>query len=134
DISTALEGMTYTTSASSDDTLSISVDDPATLVAGQNQATGSVSIAVMQPSVSVPGGQSTTPNATITFSTANANAITVGDSGPSQPTLTVHLADSYGILTLASTTGLTITAGANGSSSLAFTGSSSDINAAMEGL
>lgn len=46
----------------------------------------------------------------------------------------VTLAASHGTLTLTGTTGLTLVSGANGSSSMAYSGSLADINAALLGL
>jgi hypothetical protein len=131
-LNVALDGLRYTTTSADDDTLSITVDDPATLAAGTNEADASVAIDVMQPSVSVPGAQIATPDASLIFSTGNA--ITVGDASSDNPPLTVTLSDNNGILTLGSTSGLTFLSGANGNTSMTFTGSASAINTALDGL
>ncbi len=134
DVNAALNGLTYTTTGTIDDALAITVDDPDTLAAQSGQATGSVAIAVMQPSVAVPGSQIATPGGGTTFSAADGDANKVSDAGASSPTLTVALADSYGTLSLPTLYGLSILAGGNNSTSMKFSGSAGDINAALDGL
>ena len=65
------------------------------------------------------------------FSTANGNALTTGDA--QGDVLTAVLLAANGTLTLAQTTGLTAVSG-NGGSALTITGTSSAINAALDGL
>jgi hypothetical protein len=110
--------------------------DPAVAGSSQNPATASVALTVQTvPFASVPVDQATTENQALTFSSANANAITIGDTGPSTTPLTVTLLVSNGTLTLAQTTGLTVSAGtATNSASVTFTGLASDINSALDGL
>ncbi len=143
DVNAALDGLTYAPNSSlaADgtfyDALSISVDDTTTLVNG-NTATGSVSIEVDPaaggPSVVAPQSVATNVNTALDFSNSNSDAIVVGDSGSSSTTLTVSLSDSNGTLTLATTSGITITAGSNNSAGMTVTGTAAEINTALNGL
>ena len=95
-----------------------------TLLRPENQA----------PVNTVPGDQNDNLNTPVIFSAANGNAIRVAGmdtySSPHQVTLSVQ----NGTLTLASINGLTFNAGGNGTSYMTFTGSLTDINAALEGM
>ncbi|MFN3387859.1 MAG: beta strand repeat-containing protein, partial [Allosphingosinicella sp.] len=74
-----------------------------------------------------------TEDENVVFNAANGNAITVSDLD--NATLTVTLAVANGALTLSQTTGLSFSTGdGTGDSSMTFTGSAADINAALEGL
>jgi hypothetical protein len=81
-----------------------------------------------------PAGQNTPLNTNLVFSTAGGNAIVVSDvdanGGDEQVTLSV----TTGTLTLASTSGLTINSGANGSAAMTVTGTLANLNAALNGL
>ena len=78
--------------------------------------------------------QGTYGNQPIVFSTAGSNGITVGDDDAGNNPIQVTLTVSDGVLTLKSTTGLTITDGANGSAGMTLTGTIANINAALNGL
>ena len=84
------------------------------------------------PVNTVPGTQTTNEDTAKTFSIAGGNAISVADLDATS--LTVTLTVQHGTLTLAGMAGLTINGGANGSATVTFTGSATDINAAMNGL
>jgi YVTN family beta-propeller protein len=117
------------------DAVVLTPDGTKTLIS--NESSGSVTVLSVNqpPTVSVPGSQQAgnNPNALV-FSSANSNALTIGDgdagTGPVQVTASV----SHGTVTLASISGLTINAGSNGSASVTFTGSVSNVNAALSGL
>ena len=83
----------------------------------------------------VPGSQSVNEDSVLTFSTAGGNAVSVSDSlaGTNTP-MQVTLSVNDGVLNLSGLTGITIVAGANGSGSITFNGTESDINAALEGM
>ena len=81
----------------------------------------------------VPGPQTTAEDQPITFSAANGNAISVTDLDAWD--LRVRLTVLHGTVTLGTTTGVSITAGANGTSTVTFAASTpAAINAALEGL
>ena len=86
------------------------------------------------PVNSVPGAQSTMENASLVFSVANDNSITVTDVDSNGCAEQVTLGVGNGTLTLDGTTGLTFVAGANGTSFMTFTGTLANINAALDGL
>ncbi|MCA9081421.1 MAG: cadherin domain-containing protein, partial [Planctomycetaceae bacterium] len=89
------------------------------------------------PSQVLPVAQTTPEDTTITFSTANGNAITVDDGTAATDTrLQVFLSvDGFnGTLTLSQTTNLSFPGGANGTSSMVIWGTEADINAALEGM
>ena len=91
----------------------------------------------VEPTQTVPGAQSLDEDGELTFSSSNAtpNAVTVSDSfAGSEVPLQVTLSVNDGILNLSGLTGITIVEGADGSGSITFNGTESDINAALEGL
>ena len=77
-----------------------------------------------------PAAQSINQGNSLTFS--GVDALAVADN--TTDTITVTLSVTNGIVTLGSIAGITITAGANGSSSVTFTGTSTQINTALDGL
>ena len=79
----------------------------------------------------VPEAQTTLEDASLQFSTANGNPISVSDLDTA--TVTVTLSVTNGALTLAGTTGLTGLTG-NGTGLVSFAGNVTDINAALNGL
>jgi hypothetical protein len=82
-----------------------------------------------------PGAQSTTVGTPLTFSSAGGNAIAISDpNATAAPLVQVMLSVSNGTITLASTSGLTIVAGGNGSATITVRGTVSDIDAALNGL
>ncbi|WP_150469035.1 hypothetical protein, partial [Cysteiniphilum sp. SYW-8] len=80
----------------------------------------------------VPGAQSVDEDSTLVFNTANSNLISVADAD--HAALSVTLTVTKGRLTLSQTTGLTFVIGSNGESRMKFSGSITDINAALNGL
>jgi hypothetical protein len=88
------------------------------------------------PTVNVCQAQTGSVNSEVVFSSATGSAITVADSDlyPNQP-LSVTLSVTNGLLSLGSTGGLSFTAGDGfQDGTITFTGSLSNINAALEGL
>jgi hypothetical protein len=88
-----------------------------------------------QPPVNtVPGSQSIDENNTLTFSSANGNAVSVadpdGDGGVEQVTLTA----SSGTLTLSGVGGLTFSSGSNGSAAMTFSGALANLDVALRGM
>jgi hypothetical protein len=84
----------------------------------------------------VPPDQATAVDTPLTLSSAGGNGISISDPNPAPTTgiVQVMLSVSNGTLTLASLSGLTIMAGANGSSAITIRGTLADINAALDGL
>ena len=88
------------------------------------------------PTPSLPPGVGTYRNLSKTLSLADRNQIKVEDPDfPNAGTTMVEVAleSTHGTITFASTTGLTITSGANGSSAMTLQGLQSDINGALDG-
>jgi len=119
------------------DTFTYTVTDQA-----GNTDTATVTITI-SPINDAPGFGPTTPTSqTINedtprvFNTLNGNAIvlTDPDAAATLMTLTLNVGAGNGTLTLGSTNGVTITAGANGTNSITLQGTLSDLNAALEGL
>jgi hypothetical protein len=134
-LDSALDGLVYqpTTLYSGADTLAASVSDPTDSLS----ASTSVSITVAAlgaPAVSAPGGSSLSENGALTFSSGNSNAISITDAPAGSNADSLTLSVSEGTLTLASTTGLSFTAGANGSSSFTVSGTVTNLDSALDGL
>ncbi|MFW6153899.1 MAG: beta strand repeat-containing protein, partial [Planctomycetota bacterium] len=86
------------------------------------------------PVITDPGAQSVDEDNPLTFSTANGNLVSIHDIDLGGSELEVTLTVTNGTLTLAQTTGLTITAGADGTTTVTFTGTEADVNAALDGM
>ncbi len=131
-LNAALAGMTYqpTSGYAGSDTLAISVNDPT----DNKSASTSVAINVspLAPSITAPVSASLTENGSLAFSTGNGNAISLTDANPGSDSLTLSV--SHGTLTLSTTSGLSFTAGSNGSASFTVSGTISNLNAALNGL
>lgn len=99
--------------------------------AGSNTAHAYVTVIAVNdaPVNTVPGPRTMPEDGTLTFSTANGNAVQVADEAG---TLTVTLWCTQGTLALNGTTGLALLW--NTSSALQFSGTQADINAALNGL
>ena len=88
------------------------------------------------PVNSVPSAQSVDEDTTLTFNAANTNLISISDVDAASSLVAVTLTATNGVLTLSGTTGLTITAPSDGTddASMAFTGTITDINTALDGM
>ncbi len=86
------------------------------------------------PANIVPGAQSAIKSTLLVYSAANGNAISIADPAVGSASIQVALSVSQGVLTLGSTTGVTVTAGSNGSGSLTLQGSVANVNNALIGL
>ncbi len=85
------------------------------------------------PVNTVPGGQTTNEDTTLTFNTTNSNLISIADDAGD--TLVVTVSVNNGTVTLSGTTGLTFTAGdGTADATMTFSGTVEDINAALDGL
>ncbi len=130
-INSALNNLSYSADSEEDDSLDLTLDDPASIASGgANQDRGGVAISLLGPSLNVPGAQTTSVNTALVFSQENENAIVVGDAGPSDTQLTVGLSVASGALTLATEDGLEITAGPYGATAMTIRGIAADINTA----
>ena len=87
------------------------------------------------PLNTVPGAQSMAEDATLVFSNGNGNPISIADVDAASSPVQVTLSVTNGTLTLAGTGGLTFSTGDGTSdSSMVFTGTLADVNAALNGL
>jgi subtilase family serine protease len=135
-LNTALNGLTYkpTSGYSGPDSIAISILDPAD---GQS-ASGSVTLTVnaaTAPVITAPATASLSENSSQVFSTANSNAISFTDANAgTSKTESLKLSVTHGTLKLSTTSGLTVTAGANNSASMTVTGTVSSLDAALNGL
>ncbi len=121
------------------DAVAITPDQTTALVTNEGDNDVSILHINQPPSIVVPGSQSVAANDSssthnqLTFSSANGNALSASDSdangNPEQVTLSV----AHGTLTLASTSGLSFSAGGNGQASMTFTGTLANINTALDG-
>src|SRR4030095_1372597 len=84
------------------------------------------------PVNTVPAAQTMSEDGTLTFSTANGNAISIADVDAGSSSVQVTLAATNGVLTLAGTTGLTVSG--NGTGTVTVTGTLANINTAINGL
>ncbi|MBI1312828.1 hypothetical protein GC176_16180 [bacterium] len=142
DVNAALDGLSYSPNAefNGSDSLSISVSDLGNSGAGgPNSVTDSVAINVAAvndaPTITVPGDQTITEDSQLAFSSAGGNEIVVSDVDAGTQAVSVSLLVANGTLSLSQTTGLTFDVGDGTSdASMQFTGTLTDINAALDGL
>ena len=86
------------------------------------------------PVNTVPGLQNVGSGATLTFSSANSNAISIADIDAGTSPIQVTLSVAHGTIGLGSTNGITITGGANNSGTVTVQGTLAAINTALQGL
>ena len=141
-VNTALNGMSFTpaTNFNGTATLTITTNDQGNSGSGGTLSdTDTVNItvnAVNDPPVNgVPGTQTTNDEDPVTFSAANANAITLTDVDAGNAVVRLSLTPLNGSITMASTNGLTLIQG-DGASGTGFVyeGTLSNLNAAINGL
>lgn len=141
-INAALQGLFYRPNLNFNGpaSLTIDVNDQGNSGSGGPQTgSGSVPITVVAvndaPLVSVPGTQSTSEDSTLTFSTANNNVVSISDVDAGSNAVEVTLTVTNGTAKLFATTGLSFTVGdGSDDTTMTFTGSVTDINAALNGL
>jgi hypothetical protein len=130
-LNTALSAVVYTptTGFSGHDTLAVSLADSI------DKLKGSASVAIsVNPYVTAPATASVLENSSYLFSSAGGNPISATDGAAVGSSDSLTLTVLHGKLTLGTLTGLTITSGANGSSSVTVQGSLANLNAALNGL
>jgi CshA-type fibril repeat protein len=126
--------ITYTPNANYNgtDTITYTISDGK---GGTSTATVAVTITPVEdaPLNGVPGGQTVAEDGTLTFSTANGNAISISNpDGAGVHTVTMNVTN--GSFSLSGVTGLTFTEGDGTSDSvMTFTGTVAAINAALQG-
>jgi hypothetical protein len=87
------------------------------------------------PTVTAPGAESLAKNTPLIFSSAGGNPIVVADADSGGNPEQVSLTATYGTLTLSGTTGLTFVTGTgSGDTTMTFTGTLADLDAALDGL
>jgi hypothetical protein len=101
---------------------------------GGNSATATITV-IAPPVNNVPGPQTVAQNTPLFFNTANGNPISISDPSAGSGSDTVELDVANGSLTLSQTSGLHFIAG-NGTSdsSIIFSGTLANINAALNGM
>lgn len=85
------------------------------------------------PTMTAPNLAAVTFGTPLVFSAANSNAITIADVDAAAETVQITISASSGQFTLSTLTGITITAGSNGSSALNARGTLAAINSALAG-
>jgi len=127
---------TFSGTAANDDTGTISVKVTASDGAASVTDTFDIAVAAVNdaPVITDPGAQGVTEDGALTFSTGEGTLVSIADVDVAGSELQVTLTVTDGTLTLAQTTGLTITAGADGAATMTFTGAVTDVNAAIDGM
>jgi Subtilase family len=130
----ALNGLTYqpTELYTGSDSLSISVLDVDGL--SDSSSVGLTINALTPPAITAPPTAALLEDGSLVFSTANSNAISVTDAGTGSGSDSLTLSAAHGTLTLASLSGLSFTAGNNGTSSFTVSGTVANLDAALNGL
>ncbi|MGH9277494.1 MAG: beta strand repeat-containing protein [Acidimicrobiales bacterium] len=118
--------------------IALTPDGTTAVLSNQGSNTVSILHVNQKPVNTVPGAQTVNANGTgssntLVFSVGNGNAISTTDDAGTNP-VKVTLSVSHGTLTLSTTVGLTFNSGANGTATMAVTGTLTDINAALAGL
>src|SRR5204862_343444 len=136
-----LAGMAYrgSTNYNGSDTLTRSEEGRGrTGSGGALSDTDNVSITVSAvndaPVNTVPAAQTTNEDTNLVFSSGNGNLISISDVDAASSSVKVTLTVTNGTLTLSGISGLTFTSGSNGSASMAFTGTVTNINTALAGM
>jgi len=105
------------------------------VVSASDSATINITAVNDAPVNSVPGPQNINEDTALVFSAGNGNPISIADVDAGSSPVRTTLSVSHGVLSLAGVSGLTFTSG-NGTSnaSMTFTGTITDINAALAAL
>lgn len=106
-------------------------------IAGDETDIGSFELQTLNlpPVNTVPGPQATNEDTPLVFSSANGNQISISDPDAGANPVQVTLTATNGTLTLSTTAGLTFTVGdGTADATMTFTGTITDINAALNGL
>ncbi|HYO09542.1 MAG TPA: tandem-95 repeat protein, partial [Tepidisphaeraceae bacterium] len=141
-INAALDGLGFTPDANYNGAASVQItsnDQGNTGAGGALLDTDAVAVTINSindaPVNTVPVAQVTDEDVPLVFSTGNGNLIAVADVDAAGSLLRVTLTATNGTLTLSGTSGLSFTTGDGaGDGTMTFTGTLTDINAALEGL
>ncbi|MBX3454403.1 MAG: DUF4347 domain-containing protein, partial [Ferrovibrio sp.] len=145
-LNAAITSLVYTPTANynGNDTLTVVLRDDGntgidpgltgTAVYEQDSKTVAITVSPIndRPTITVPTAQTIDEDTTLTFS--GGTLITLADVDDAGGIVRVTLSVDHGTLALASTTGVTVTAGANNSGTMTLTGTKADLNAAINGL
>jgi len=139
-VNAALNGLTFAPAANFNGPASISLttnDQGNTGSGGAQSDTDTIPItitAVNDATVNaVPAAQTTAEDTALTFNNANSNLISVSDIDSG--TLQITLTSTNGTISLSGTSGLIFTTGTGSNdSTMVFTGTAADLNAALDGL
>src|SRR5262245_19143568 len=138
-INTVLNGLTFTPTGNYNGAANLTIttnDQGNTGSGGALSDVDSVAITVNAvndaPINIVPAAQTMNEDGTLTFSVAHGNAISIADVDAGSSSVQVTLAATNGVLTLAGTSGLTVSG--NGTGTVTVTGSLANINTALNGL
>ncbi|HEY2769051.1 MAG TPA: Ig-like domain-containing protein [Solirubrobacteraceae bacterium] len=121
------------------DALALTPDGSTVLETNEGDNTVGI-LHVDQPPVNtVPGAQAVDANGpsgtnALTFSSAHSNLISTTDPDAGSSPVKVTLSVSGGTLSLSGTSGLSFSSGGDGSGAMTFTGTLTDVNAALDGL
>jgi len=132
-LNTAVNGLVYTPGSgfTGSDSLSISLSDPGDSLS----ASHSVALSVNAPPwFGGPAYVWVNENSTLTFSSANGNALTIADSAAGISGLEMTINAAYGKVKFSSMSDLTLVSGANNSASVTVKGTLATINAALNGM
>ncbi len=88
----------------------------------------------LDPVNSVPVAQVTAEDSPLRFSTGDGNLISISDPDAGSALVQISLTATNGTITLASGSGVSVTSGAEGSSTVTFQGTLTQLNAALDGL
>ena len=134
-LNAALNGLTYqpATRYSGSDSLAVSLTDAGDSLSVSKSVALTIN-GLAPPSIGAPATASVVLNGSLVFSSANGNPISVSDTAAGGSSDSLTLGVTNGTLTLSTTTGLTFTAGTNGSSSFTVSGTMTNLNAALSGL
>jgi hypothetical protein len=133
-LNAALSGLTYKPASgyTGSATLAISLFDSVDgLSASANVA---FTIINSPPSITAPSTAAVVVTSTLTFLTANKNAVSISDVSAGTAVEPLTLTATNGTLTLGSTTGITFSSGTNNSASMTINGTLANLNAALSGL
>jgi hypothetical protein len=128
-LNAAINGLVYlpTSGYTGTDSLQLSLVDNGDSLSGS----ATVPITVNGPPIiTAPATASVTVNSSLTFS----GSISLTDASASGTSDSLTITVAHGALTLATTTGLTFTAGSNDTASLTVTGALANLNSALNGL
>jgi YVTN family beta-propeller protein len=116
------------------DAVAVTPNQTTVLVTNEGDDTVSILHVNQPPANTVPGARTVASGGSLVFSTAHGDRISTADADAGTNPEQVMLSVAHGSLTLAQTTGLSFVSGANGSSAMVFTGTTADIDAALNGL